>query len=97
MSTSAKTGIALVIVLAVIVVVWIWFNSSNVPPTVVNTVPNASTPTPTPVDPLAGTGLSAVTDLSTDSLEKDAAALDAQISGLNGDLLGIDQSLGVSQ
>jgi len=95
MSTTAKTGIILVVILAVIVLFWIWQNGKTVQPsTIVDQNSNqAIIPEQTPVSNIANTGLTATTETADASLETDLGAIDTQIKALNDDAANIDQGL----
>ncbi len=95
MSTTAKTGVALVIILVLLVIGWIVVSDKSV-----NEIPSTdlaqvtATPTPTPKLPnTAGTGMSIETDISNEALDVDIKAVNSQLDELNADNATIDQSL----
>jgi len=95
MSNTAKTGIILVVILAIVVLVWAWKgHSSPAPaaPTVSQSpVQQEVVNTPTPLSAkIQGTGMSDTGDSSSAALETDEAALDAQIKNLNTDSANVD-------
>ncbi len=98
MSTSAKTGIILVVILAVIIIAWFFMSGKPTPApvtTVVQTPVATVTPTPPPTlsDKISGTGMTDVNDSSTDSLYKDTVAIDAQLTGLGTDSANVNQAV----
>ncbi len=95
MSTTAKTGIALVVILAILIIGWFIMadKDTTVVPSEIITQESVA-PTPTPRLPnTAGTGMSVETDLSNEALDTDLKAINNQISELNGDNTTIDQSI----
>ena len=95
MTTTTKTGIALIIVLAIIILGWFIISgpedSKNIPVT-----PQEQIPTPTPVPKLpntAGTGMSDVGDNSQQGIQTDIEAFDAQMKELNAETTNIDNGL----
>lgn len=95
MSTTAKTGIALVMILVLLVIGWIVVSDKSTPATVANETPiETVTPTPTPKLPnTAGTGLSAETDNTNEGIDTDIKAVGSEMDKLNSDNAIIDQSL----
>jgi len=100
MSSTAKTGITLVIILVVIVIGWVLYNNSvsmKAPAPIETGTPAAqassTASTAAPVSPLEGTGMSAQTDASASALEQDTSALDKQIESLSSDSSSVDQSI----
>lgn len=94
MSTTAKTGIALVLILVLLVIGWILV-SDKTTETPTDTLAEATiVPTPTPKLPnTAGTGMSSEGDLSNEGLEADLNAVGNQMNELNKDNATIDQGL----
>lgn len=93
MSTTAKTGIALVIILVLLVIGWIVVSDKPVETTPDVAVQSVS-PSPTPKLPnTAGTGLSDVSDTSNEALNVDLKAVGAQMDELSNDNATLDQSL----
>lgn len=98
MTTTAKIGIALVIILVVIMLGWTWFNNSTPKAEeVANTnIVAEITPTPTPQLPnTAGTGMSDEKDLSVEAIQTDLDAVGKQMTGLSEDTAGIDYGLNI--
>lgn len=96
MSSTAKTGIILVVILAIIVIFWIWRGDSmkvNETPMVTDQSEMTQKTPVEPVSNLVGTGLSAPAAISDDSLNSDLSAVDAQIKSLGDDTAGIDQGI----
>lgn len=94
MSTTAKTGIALVIVLVIVVLGWVMFNKKPEPEPVQNTAIQTIAPTPTPKLPnTANTGMAEITDSSNDALKTDLDAVGKQMTDLNNDTLNVDQGI----
>jgi uncharacterized protein involved in high-affinity Fe2+ transport len=98
MTSTAKSGVILVIILAVLVLIWSWKNDSSSPSTVpanqnssIND--NSIIATTTPISKLEEAGMSAKNDYSNESLEKDVSAIDTQLQGLNEDNTAIDPAL----
>lgn len=95
MTTTTKTGIALIIVLAIIVLGWFIISGTqdvqNLPVTEQEQIP-----TPTPVAKLpntAGTGMSDISDTSQQGIQTDVEAFDAQMKELNTETTNIDNGL----
>ncbi len=87
MSSSAKTGIILVVILAIIMVLWLWrgdlFDSS---PKIIDNSPITEViNTPKPVSKLEALGMTVSTDITNESLEKDITAVESQISAFGQD------------
>lgn len=92
MSTTTKTGIALVIALAIILIGWILvFEPKNEP-----IVEQKQEVVPTPVEKLpntAGTGMSDMNDISQEGLQADIDAFGNQMTELNTETSNIDSGL----
>ncbi len=95
MSTTAKTGVALVIILVLLVIGWILISDRSVNEAPADSLAEATiAPTPSPKLPnTAGTGMSAETDTSNEALDTDIKAVTNQLDDLNIDNATIDQSL----
>jgi hypothetical protein len=97
MSTTTKTGISLIIVLAVIVIGWFAMNGSNVPENkqvAEQKQEQTIAPTPTPKLPnTADTGMSDVNDVTQQALETDINAVNNQMTELNTETTNIDTGL----
>lgn len=94
MSTTAKTGIALVIILVLLVIGWILVSDRPTETPTDSLAEATIAPTPTPKLPnTAGTGMSEMTDLSNEGLDTDLKAVNNQLNELNTDNATIDQSL----
>jgi hypothetical protein len=94
MSTTAKTGIALVIVLVLVVLGWVMFSDKPAPEPVQNTAIQTIAPTPTPKLPnTANTGMADMNDATNDGLKTDLDAVGKQMSDLNSDTLNVDQGI----
>lgn len=99
MTTTAKIGITLIIVLALVLIGWFAYFSSNdsdeeiLPPADSTIVEQSPTPSPVAKDSLSGLGLSNKDDLSVEALESDLKVFDQQILNLNSDAKKIDESL----
>jgi hypothetical protein len=93
MSTTAKTGIALVIILVLLVIGWIVVSDKPVE-TPTDVAVQSVAPTPTPKLPnTAGTGLSDVSDTTNEALDTDLKAVGTQMDALSNDNATLDQSL----
>ncbi len=95
MSTTAKTGVALVIILVLLVIGWIIVSDKSVNEVPVDEFAEVTiAPTPSPKLPnTAGTGMSTETDTSNEALDTDIKAVTNQLNDLNADNAIIDQSL----
>ena len=98
MTTTAKTGMILVIILAIIVIGWVWYNSSEVPKlTDIEPIVNSNdvTPSPSPIPNTAGTGMAPITDTSTSAIQDDISAFEKQMEALITDTTNIDQGMSI--
>ncbi len=94
MSTTAKTGIALVLILVLLVVSWILVSDKNIETPIDTTAMATIAPTPTPKLPnTAGMGLSDMTDNSNEGIDNDIKAVGTQMDQLNSDNTVVDQGL----
>ncbi len=94
MSTTAKTGIALVIILVIVVIAWVSFSAKKAPEPAPVTAIQTVEPTPTPKLPnTAGTGMADQTDNSNEAITTDIDAVNKQLNDLNTDTLNVDQGL----
>lgn len=95
MSTTAKTGIALVIILVLLVIGWILVSDKSTTDTSTDSLAEATiAPTPSPKLPnTAGTGMSDETDVSNEAIDTDLKAVGNQLNDLGTDNSNIDQSL----
>lgn len=96
MTTTAKLGMALVVVLVLIMVGWIWYYGQNSKNQNLETakIDEIVQPTPTPKLPNTfGTGMSKEDDASVEALETDLNAVSKQMTDLGADTAGIDYGI----
>ncbi|MFA6601389.1 MAG: hypothetical protein WCT02_00800 [Candidatus Paceibacterota bacterium] len=98
MSTTAKTGIILVIVLAVIVIGGIWYGASTTTKVAVTNDQSLNanpTQSPTPVAPTVPVypNMSDSGDDSDAAIQKDANAIDDELKGLGADSTSVDTGI----
>lgn len=97
MSTTTKTGITLIIALAIIVIGWFIMTGFKTPenkPVAEQKQEQSIAPTPTPKLPnTADTGMSDVNDVTQQALETDINAVNNQMTELNTETTNIDTGL----
>jgi PBP1b-binding outer membrane lipoprotein LpoB len=97
MSTTTKTGITLIIILAVIVIGWFIMTDFKTPENkqvVEQKQEQTTNPTPKPKLPnTADTGMSDVVDVTQQGLETDINAVNNQMTELNTETTNIDNGL----
>ena len=94
MSTSAKTWIAVAVVLVVVIIGWIWYgNSSGNVPAQYEQTPAADTSSSGSNSAASVTAMSSATNTSDAGLNQDLNSVDGQMTGLNSDTSSADQGL----
>lgn len=98
MTTTAKIGITLVIILVIVMMGWIWFDDSlkneetvqNDAVLVEDTIPE---PEPEPEPNTAGLGLSDQSDTTTGAIQNDIDAVDKELDRVNVDASTADKAI----
>jgi hypothetical protein len=100
MSTTARIVTWVIAIIVVIALIWAVIGAKNKTPTSVpeqTATTTDTTQSQAPADPLAGTGMTAVSATSDSDLSADQAAIDSQMNGLTNDASAVDLGVNAAQ